>query len=401
MGAILHVDMDSFFASVEIRDDPALRGRPVVVGGVGPRAVVAAASYPARRYGVRSAMPMGKARRLCPDLVIVPPRIAHYREVSREVMAILHGISAQVQQISIDEAFLDVSGAIRHFGAPPDIATLIRTRIRTELGLPCSVGVAASKSVAKIASARAKPDGMLVVPTAHTPGFLAPLPVEALSGIGSVAAAKLHNLGVRTVGDLRAVPQGTMQRVFGAHAAYISRVAQGQDDTPVTAERVEKSVGTEHTYDTDLTDPVVIRRELTRMADDVASSLRRHRQCARTVSIKVRFGDGHTVTRSSTLPEWTTSGERVRQAATSLWDRLGADGYRVRLLGVRTEHLRTTEGLSLQEELGTRPGWSDLESAMDRARNKYGSAVLSRGSTMAPPQPVKTHDDAHDEQVNR
>src|SRR5690606_26469443 len=211
---VLHLDMDAFFASVEVRENPRLAGLPVVVGGTGARGVVAAASYPARTRGIRSAMPMATARRLAPDLVIVPPRIDHYRTVSAQVMDLLGTVVADLEQISVDEAFLDVRGARRLFGEPEQIADLLRRRIREEIGLPSSVGGSVSRAVAKIASARAKPDGMLIVPAARTAEFLSPLPVGAISGVGPKAQAALERLGVRTIGQLREVPTSTLARAL-------------------------------------------------------------------------------------------------------------------------------------------------------------------------------------------
>ncbi|MDO5663163.1 MAG: DNA polymerase IV, partial [Brachybacterium sp.] len=294
---ILHVDMDSFFASVEVHDDPALRGLPVVVGGGGRRGVVAAASYPARRYGVRSAMATAQALRLCPQLVIVPPRRERYQQVSRQVMEILRSVSAEVEQISIDEAFLDVHGARRHFGRPGQVGAVLRDRVRSELGLPCSVGASVSRSVAKIASAQAKPDGMLVIPAEDTAAFLAPLSVRAISGIGPAAARSLEGLGVHRIGDLPQIPLTTLRRALGPQADAVVLLARGQDRTGLGRRERDKSLGVERTYDEDLTDPREVRRRLTIMSDEVAANLRDHGFVARTVQLKLRSPDGTTITR--------------------------------------------------------------------------------------------------------
>src|SRR5699024_1569732 len=267
---ILHLDMDAFFASVEVRDDPRLQGLPVVVGGAGARGVVAAASYPARTRGIRSAMPMATARRLAPDLVIVPPRIEHYRRTSARVMELLADVVADIEQISVDEAFLDVRGARRLFGPPEQIADLLRRRIREELDLPSSVGGSVSRAVAKIASARAKPDGMLIVPAARTAEFLAPLPVSVISGIGPKAQEALARLGVRTIGQLRETPRSTLTRVLGPRTPEIMALADGSDRTGLGRRTEDRSLGTERTWDEDLTDPAEVRRRITQMADDVA-----------------------------------------------------------------------------------------------------------------------------------
>jgi DNA polymerase-4 len=345
--------------------------------------VVAAASYPARTRGIRSAMPMASARRLAPDLVIVPPRIAHYRAVSAQVMEILGTVVADIEQISVDEAFLDVRGARRLFGEPADIAELLRRRIREELGLPSSVGGSVSRAVAKIASARAKPDGMLIVPAARTADFLAPLPVGAISGIGPKAQAALERLGVRTIGQLREIPRATLARTLGPRAPEISALADGSDRTGLGRRVRDRSLGTERTWDEDLTDPGEVRRRIMMMADDVSRQLRRSGLVSRTVVLKLRAPDGTTISRSSTLDQPTASGERLREHVVALWEREAPSMRRVRLAGVRATHLEPSAGVPVQSELTARPaGWTDLEAAMDRARDRFGSASLSRGSTL-------------------
>ncbi|MFC7373870.1 DNA polymerase IV [Brachybacterium sp. GCM10030268] len=383
---ILHLDMDAFFASVEVRDNPGLRGLPVVVGGSGARGVVAAASYPARRRGIRSAMAMSTARRLAPDLVIIPPRIDRYRETSARVMELLASVVAQVEQISIDEAFLDVRGARRLFGEPEDIAVLLRGKIRDELGLPSSVGGSVSRPVAKIASAQAKPDGMLIVPAAQTAEFLAPLPVSVISGIGPKAVESLERIGVHTVGQVREIPLTTLTRALGPRAAEVARLADGSDRTGLGQRVRDKSLGTERTWDEDLTDPGEVRRRITVMADDVARQLRRSGFVARTVVLKLRSPDGTTITRSSSLEHPTASGERLREQVVALWDRERHRLRRVRLAGVRATHLEPASGVPIQHELTARSaGWHDLEAAMDRTLDRFGSSSLSRGSTLGPP----------------
>lgn len=382
---ILHLDMDAFFASIEVRDDPSLRGLPVVVGGAGARGVVAAASYPARARGIRSAMPMAGARRLAPDLVIVPPRIAHYRSVSAEVMAILGTVVADIEQISVDEAFLDVRGARRLFGEPVEIADLLRRRIREELALPSSVGGSVSRAVAKIASARAKPDGMLIVPAAGTADFLAPLPVGAISGVGPKAQAALERLGVRTIGQLREVPTPALSRALGPRTPEILALADGSDRTGLGHRTKDRSLGTERTWDEDITDPEEVRRRITVMADDVSRQLRRSGFVTHTVVLKLRAPDGTTLSRSSTFDQPTASGERLREHVVALWERERATLRRVRLAGVRATQLEPSAGAPVQSELSARSaGWTDLEAAMDRARDRFGSVSLGRGSTLPP-----------------
>lgn len=387
---ILHLDMDAFFASVEIRDDPSLRGLPVVVGGAGARGVVAAASYPARERGIRSAMPMVTARRLAKDLVIVPPRIEEYRSVSAQVMEILRSVTPMIEQISVDEAFLDIRGARRLFGDAEQIARLLRSRIREDLDLPCSVGGSVSRAVAKIASARAKPDGMIIVPAEATARFLAPLPVSAISGVGPRAVDALEGLGVRTIDQLRDVPPRTLERILGPRAHPVALLAAGKDRTGLGTRVRDRSVGTEHTYEQDLTDPEEVRRELTRMADGVARTLRRQGQLARSVTVKLRGPDGTTVTRSSTMVQPTASGERLREHVVALWEREQVRLSRVRLAGVRAENILVGELGAPGELTGSTTGWQGLEQAMDRAQDKFGADSLTRGSTLRPRPPEET-----------
>ncbi|MGP9694973.1 DNA polymerase IV [Brachybacterium sp. AOP25-B2-12] len=382
---ILHLDMDSFFASVEIRDDPELRGLPVVVGGTGRRSVVAAASYPARTFGIRSAMPMEAARRRCPDLVIVPPHMERYRAASRDVMAVLSSVCADIEQISIDEAFLDVRGARRQFGSAEQIATILRGRIRDELDLPSSVGGSVSRTVAKIASARAKPDGQLIVPADQTAPFLAPLDVRAIPGIGPAAASSLERLGVTRIGQLVDLPVTTLRRAVGPSAPRILHVARGEDRTGLVHQVRDRSLGTEHTYEEDISDPAEVRRRLTAMADDVAADLRAHGFTTRTVAVKLRAPDGTTITRSATFAQATDSGERLREHVVALWERVAPQLPRIRLAGVRAEQLRGAEdGAAPSELTGRTAGWQDLERAMDRARARFGGVTLARGSTLPP-----------------
>ena len=385
MRKILHIDMDAFYASVEQRDDPTLRGRPVVVAWRGMRSVVCAASYEARRYGVRSAMPMFKALELCPDATVIPPDMAKYVRVGREVRQAMQALTPLVEPLSIDEAFLDVRGARRLFGEPVEIADLLRRRIREELALPSSVGGSVSRAVAKIASARAKPDGMLIVPADRTAEFLAPLPVGAISGVGPKAQAALERLGVRTIGQLREVPTSTLARALGPRTPEILALADGSDRTGLGHRTKDRSLGTERTWDEDLTDPAEVRRRITMMADEVSRQLRRSGFVSRTVVLKLRAPDGTTLSRSSTFDQPTASGERLREHVVALWERERPTMRRVRLAGVRATQLEPAAGVSLQSELSARPaGWTDLEAAMDRARDRFGSASLSRGSTLEP-----------------
>jgi DNA polymerase IV len=351
---ILHVDMDAFFASVEIRRRPELAGKPVIVGG-GVRGVVAAASYEARRYGVRSAMPASHAVRLCPNAIVLPPDHATYRAVSTQVMTILRDITPAVEPMSLDEAFLDVSGARRLFGRPVEIAIAIRKRIAETLQLTCSIGVAPTKFVAKVASSRCKPDGLLLVPVDEVLPFLHPLPVTVLWGVGARTAEPLHRLGVRTVGDLAALPSDTVRRAVGpVVAAQLLNLAWGRDPRPVHDRDPEKSISSDHTSDHDLVRETDVLGELRRLADDVSERLRRRQLCGRTVGIKVRFADFRTVTRVRTLPNWVDDAAQIYHAAAELYRSLGLDRPRIRLLGVKCEnlqdHAQVSEQLTLDAE---------------------------------------------------
>jgi DNA polymerase IV len=375
---VLHVDMDAFYASVEIRRRPELAGRPVIVGGVGNRGVVCSANYPAREYGVRSAMPMSRARRLCPQAVVLPAEMSTYAQVSRGVMEIFRSITPLVEPRSLDEAFLDVAGAVRLFGRPARIGALIRERVAAEHGITCSVGVAPSKFLAKLSSARCKPDGMLVVPADGVLEFLHPLPIGALWGVGERTAEQLRRLGLRTVGEVAELPRGTLQHALGpAVGAHLHDLAWGRDDGRVSPDEADKSIGAEETFDVDVADLGVLHRELLRLSDKVAARLRAGGQLARTVSIKVRFADFTTVTRARTLPSPTDAGQQLYQTARQLYQALGVDGALIRLIGVRVEGLLAAGAATLQPQLGDRErGWRDADQAVDRAVNRFGAGAV-------------------------
>jgi DNA polymerase-4 len=338
---ILHVDMDAFYASVEIRDRPELAGRPVIVGGTSGRGVVLSASYPARAFGVRSAMPVGRAQRLCPHAVFVPPRRQAYAATSKAVMAIFGSITPEVEPLALDEAFLDVAGALRRLGRPAAIAARIRALVAAQQGITCSVGVAPSKFVAKIASARCKPDGLLVVPQAEVLEFLHPLPASALWGVGERAGQALAKLGLRTVGDIAHTPLDTLQRELGAaHGAHLFALAWGRDERRVTPSTPDKSIGAEETFEHDIDDPAAIRRELLRLSGRTAHGLRSGGYVARTVSVKLRLASFKTLTRSRTLPYPTDVAREIYTTACALYEGAGLDaGARLRLVGVRASGL--------------------------------------------------------------
>jgi DNA polymerase IV len=336
---IIHLDMDAFYASVEARDNPTLRGKPVVVGGCERRGVVSAASYEARRYGVRSAQPMAAARRCCPHGVFLPVRMARYKEVSETVFAVFHRFTPLVERLSIDEAFLDVTGSVRLFGSSPTIARAIKEAVRRETGLTVSAGVASSKLVAKIASDLNKPDGLTVVPPGMERAFLAPLPVEKLWGVGKVTRETLKGLGVRTIGDLSRVPVARLEHRFGAGGLLMHRLALGVDERDVVPEEEAKSIGHEDTYSDDVLDPVVLQRDLLRLSDRVAARLRRHGVRGRTVTLKVKYRDFVQVTRAATLAAATDDGREICRHARALLGKTEAGKKPVRLLGITLSNL--------------------------------------------------------------
>jgi DNA polymerase-4 len=382
---ILHVDMDAFYASVEVRRRPELRGQPVIVGGAGPRGVVSSASYQARVYGVRSAMPGTRARRLCPQAVFLPPDFTEYSAASRAVMRIFREITPLVEPLSLDEAFLDVSGAQRLLGRPARIAELIRRRVREEQRLPCSVGVAPTMFVAKVASTRAKPDGLVVVPAARVLDYLHPLPVDALWGVGERSAEVLHRLGLNTVGDLAQAPPGMIRSALGeAAAAHLGELARGRDPRAVVPEQVEKSIGAETTFDTDVDDLAIIRRTMLALAGKAAGRLRQAGQVGRTVSIKIRLADFRTLNRSRTLGAPTDVTKEIFDIAWSLYEIL-RPGERIRLVGVRIEGLLDAGRAPRQLSLGSRErGWSEAERAVDAAVARFGAAAVRPASLLGP-----------------
>ncbi|MEV7798037.1 DNA polymerase IV [Microbacterium foliorum] len=375
--SILHVDMDAFYAAVEVLDDPSLRGLPLIIGSPDGRSVVSSASYEARRYGVRAAMPVSQALRLCPSARIVPPHFHRYQAVSRQVMAIFESFTPLVEPLSVDEAFLDVRGVRRLWGSPAQIAHLVRERVKDEVGITCSVGVAATKHVAKMASTISKPDGMLVIAAADTQGFLDPRPVRAMWGVGPKAAEALEGRGIRTVRDIRTSSQAMLDRAVGpALSARLTELARGEDPRTVETERVEKSVGHEETFDTDISDRSFLRAELLRLADRVAARLRKAEWETSTVAIKIRFDDFRTISRSQTLSEPTAVGQRIGEAAQALFDQIER-GDPVRLVGVRAEKLRPAGGggFGLWDD---DEDWRRVEGAVDDAVARFGTATISR-----------------------
>jgi DNA polymerase-4 len=397
---ILHVDMDAFYASVAILDDPTLKGKPIIIGAPESRSVVSSASYEARRYGVRSAMPVVQALRLCPTAIVVQPDFDRYLEKSKQVMALFRDVTPIVEPLSIDEAFLDVRGARRLLGSPGEIARMLRTRVLDETGLTCSIGVAATKHVAKIASTISKPDGVLIVPEAGTEAFLRPLSVRALWGIGPKAAESLEGRGIHTVADVLDTPRSVLERALGpAMGGRIWHLARGEDPRAVETQRVDKSVGHEETFFHDISDDTVLRSELRRLSDKVGARLRTNGWEASTISIKVRFSDWTTITRSQTLPEPTAVSQRIGRAAHELFA-LVERPLPVRLVGVRAEKLRPSapEVLTLWDD---DQEWRAVESALDGATARFGRGVVtranllgsSRGGTALPSNPRLPRED--------
>src|SRR6266487_6379625 len=371
--------MDAFYASVEIRDRPRIAAQPVIVGHTGGRGVVLSANYVARRFGVRSAMPISRAQRLCPHAVFVPPSHGLYSAVSREVMAIFQAVTPEVEPLSLDEAFLDVSGAVRRLGPPTRIAELIRASIRDQQGITCSVGVAGCKFVAKLASALCKPDGLLVVPGDQVLDFLHPLPVAALWGVGEQTGQVLAGLGLRTVGDIAHTPLAVLQRELGqAVGSHLSALAWGRDDRPVIPGSTDKSVGAEETFANDVDDPEVIRRELLRLSGRTARSLRASGSVARTVVVKLRLANFTTITRSRTLPEPTDVARKIYVTACDLYAAAGLDSRaRLRLVGVRAAGLIPAARSATQLAFGERPiAWRDAERAVDRIAGRFGPDMI-------------------------
>ena len=395
--SILHVDLDAFFAAVEVLSDPSLAGKAVIVGGTGGRGVVAAASYEARAYGVHSAMPSARARRLCPHAVFLAGRHDVYAEYSRRLHAVLTSFTPVVEGISLDEAFLDVSSVRRLWGPGPEIARRIRARVHDEVGLWASVGVATTKLVAKLASEAAKPSasmdgpvpglGVKVVEPAEELAFLHDHPVGALWGVGPATRRRLERFGVRTVGDLAALPADTLVRALGEAAGRaLHDLAHNRDPRPVVADREAKSVGHEETYPQDHRDPDVLRREVVRLSDAVASRLRSSGLAGRTVTLKVRFGDFRTITRSRTEPEGVDTAPAVARVALELLGGVeespGVGALGVRLLGVSASNLVPARGrqLSLDEVVAAGDRDEGVARAVDEVRRRFGERAVGPGS---------------------
>lgn len=378
---ILHVDLDAFYASVAILKDPSLKGKPVIVGGTGSRGVVTSASYEARAYGVHSAMPSVRARRLCPDGIFLPPDFDAYRTHSNRFREVLLAHTPLVEPISLDEAFLDVGGAVLLFGSPVTIAKKIRRDVAREVGVTCSVGIAPTKFVAKLASDGCKPDGMLHVSPDEVSSFLEPLPVGRLWGVGEKTAELLGRLAIRTVGDLGRTPETILERLLGAAAAsHLAALARGIDDRTVVPYEQPKSIGHEETFDRDLDDEDEILRELLSLSGRVAARLREDGYRARTITLKVRLANFTTLTRSRTRTDPTDLGADLHRIASELYRALPGSKRRVRLLGVQAGGLVSASAQQL--ELLRTARWEDVERTVDRIERRFGPGAASPASLL-------------------
>jgi DNA polymerase-4 len=382
--SILHVDMDAFYASVEQRDQPELRGRPVVVGGIGQRGVVCAASYEARPYGVHSAMPIATARRLCPQAVFLPVRMQHYAAIGRQIRQVFLTFTPLVEPLSLDEAFLDVRGCEGLFGPAPRIARLIKDRVKVETGLNASVGVAPNKFLAKLAGDLGKPDGLVVLLPEQVTEFLTPLPVSRLWGVGAKGEKRLHALGIRTVGQLAERPERVLVDHFGEMGRHLWRLAHGWDDRRVVPDRQAKSLSTETTFANDIADCRVLRDCLLELVDELGGRLRHAGLRARAITLKLRSSDFHTRTRAHGLAEPTDVTELLWQAAADLFTQsLADDMLPLRLIGVGAGRL-TREAL-VQGDLfdeGQRDRHSAVDKAVDAIRSQFGPTAIHRANRL-------------------
>ncbi|MEM9055957.1 MAG: DNA polymerase IV [Pseudomonadota bacterium] len=378
---VAHVDMDAFYASVEQLDNPELRGKPVVVGGASARGVVAAASYEVRRFGVRSAMPATEARKRCPDAVFVRPRMQRYREVSGQIFEVFRQFTPQVEGLSLDEAYLDITHHRDGFSGARELGLAIKARIAERTGLTASVGIGPNKLVAKIASDLDKPDGLCVVPPARVTEVLDPLPVRAISGVGPKTAARLERAGLRTIAQLRAAPEGSLAPVFGRYAARMQQRAAGIDDRPVGRDSADKSISAEETFDTNIGDAAELRARLAVMVDKVAARLRRTELSASVVTLKLRTPDFATVTRQRGFRPAGNDTQVILDIAVELLERWREDNpdATVRLLGIGVSSLVAEQQLDLFRV--AEPAGS-LDTAVDSIRDRFGAASVRRGSAL-------------------
>ena len=383
--SILHVDMDAFFASVAERDNPELKGKAIVIG-MGVRGVVSAANYEARKFGIHSAMPVSRARRLAPHAIFLPVDMARYQEVSSNVMEIFDSFTPWVEPVSVDEAFLDVSGVQRLLGTPREIATAIRAKVESQEGITCSVGIAPSKFIAKLASQHCKPNGMLEITSDRILTFLHPLPIQAMWGVGPKTAETLERLGLRTIEDIANLPRATLIRALGqASGASLYELAWGRDYRDVTPHDAEKSISSAETFPQDLDDPAQILTEFLRLTERSSARLRDKDLFAKTVSIKVRFADFSTINRSKTLALPVDGTHEIYEVVKGLYEALRIDRARLRLVGVSLENL--SGGAPEQMVLGAREsGWRQADGAIDRARARFGTGSVRPARLIKPSQ---------------
>jgi DNA polymerase-4 len=382
--SILHVDLDAFFAAVEQLDDPALRGKPVLVGGNGPRSVVCTASYEARPFGCHSAQPMMVAKRLCPQAIIVRPNFKRYRELSDRMFAIIESFTPLIQPMGIDEAFLDLSGTERLLGDGVSVARRIKSRVRDELGLTISVGVAPNKYLAKLASDLEKPDGLTVIREGDIDRVLPPLLVTRIWGIGPKTAARMRNLNIKTIGDIRSLSMETLEQSFGSEAERYWRLSRGLDDRPVVRDSEAKSISQEETFGENLVDPDEVRAVLLGQVEQVARRLRKHKLRARTMHLKIRDGAFRTITRNETLAEPTDQTKLLWETSKLIFDTWAARSFKpVRLIGMGATGLTSdSQQLGLFTDRASEQQ-KDLDRALDRIKDRYGASSISRGNTDA------------------
>ena len=374
---IMHVDMDAFFASIEQRDHPEWRGRPVIVGGLSGRGVVATASYEARAFGIHSAMPMSRARSLCPDGVFVAPRFSLYQSVSEEIRRIMLHYATEIEPLSLDEAFMDITGMGAQYPTLGAIGRAIKKEIHEKTDLIASAGIAPNKFLAKMASDMEKPDGLTIIPYGREAAILAPLPIRRLWGVGAVTEKRLREAGFTRIGDIQHAPPGTVEAAVGNQAAFLRQLSLGIDDRPVRAERDVKSIGDEETYETDISDETIIRRRIAIHCDVVASRLRKRGLAARTVSLKVRFASFRTVMRSVSFEEGTNLAEDIEEAALALLTKIPRDEP-VRLTGVTCSHLAPERDMPTLFP-DRKDALRRAARAMDAIQEKYGKDALRKG----------------------
>ena len=387
--AIIHLDMDAFYPSVEILDNPSLKGKPVIVGGSKERGVVSSASYEARRYGVHSAQPMATAIRLCPKGVFLPTRMSRYQELSHKVFNIFHRFTPLVEPVSIDEAFLDITDSTRLLGQPEDVARNIKELVRSETQLTVSAGLAPSKFVAKIASDMDKPDGLTIVPPGRVRDFLEPLSISKMWGVGKKTQNRLHGLGIQTIGDLGRFSVDVLEKKLGKHGIRMHHLALGIDEREVVPERACKSVGHERTFSRDILDINSIKKELLALVNQVARRMRRKNVTGKTVTLKVKYHNFKQVTRSATLSQCTDDEPRIYTTACQLLDKTDAGTRPIRLLGVSISHLNrlsSEEQLSLFDEKKESKKRKELHTALDALTERFGEKSIRPATLLSKPR---------------